>query len=67
MASGSFWSRCPPVTLCAVIRDGRQRHDDEPSAEVNGLNRCPLDGVRFNVSLNSPGEGRTWTTAKESE
>jgi hypothetical protein len=34
MASGSSWSRYPPITRCAVTRDRRQRHDDGPSADV---------------------------------
>lgn len=29
-ASGSSWPRFPPITLCVVTRDWRQRHDDEP-------------------------------------
>jgi catechol 2,3-dioxygenase-like lactoylglutathione lyase family enzyme len=28
MASGSSWSRYPPITLCAVTRDRPQRRDD---------------------------------------
>jgi catechol 2,3-dioxygenase-like lactoylglutathione lyase family enzyme len=31
-ASGSSWSRFPPVTLSAVTRDRRDRRNDEPPA-----------------------------------
>jgi predicted enzyme related to lactoylglutathione lyase len=37
MASGSSWSRFPPITLCAVTRDRCPHHDDEPCAQADGF------------------------------
>jgi len=61
MASGSSWSRFPPITLCAATRDRAQRHADVTCTNLENLTLTVRKISRFRPGDTTADQPDVWT------